>query len=68
MFGSKVPPDLLETMKRVLARFTFFSNVKTCAGTVESSTCNSGKPGILPNVLAITSGQRLDPPMPNNKT
>ena len=65
MFGSSVPPDLLETIKSVLARSTLFSNVLTCAGSVESRTCSSGKPPTLPNVIFITSGHMVDPPIPN---
>src|SRR5437868_11715762 len=38
MFGSKVLPDLLETMKRVFLRSTALSKRLTCAGSVESST------------------------------
>ena len=50
MLGSRVVPDLLETMNKVFARLTLFSNAFTCAGSVESSTCSSGKPAILPKV------------------
>src|SRR5215470_4345698 len=64
MFGSSVLPDLLETMQRVFLRSSFFSMALICAGSVESRTCISGKPAILPNVMRSTSGQRLEPPMP----
>src|SRR5215510_15099789 len=67
MLGSSVLPDLLETMHTVLARFTLPSNVLTWDGSVESSTCNSGNPGILPKVILSTSGPRLDPPMPSSR-
>src|ERR1700730_17982895 len=67
MLGSRVLPDLLETMKSVLARSSFFSTVLICAGSVESSMCRRGKPGVCPKVSASTSGQRLDPPMPSSR-
>src|ERR1035441_6941170 len=67
MLGSSVLPDLLETMKRVLARSIFFSTLLICAGSVESSMCRRGKPGVCPKVSASTSGQRLDPPMPSSR-
>ena len=38
-----------------------------CAGSVESSTRNRGKPAIWPNVLRNTSGHKLDPPIPSNR-
>src|SRR5579862_3122671 len=57
IFGSSVVPDLLETINKVFARSTFFSKALTCAGSVESSTCNWGKPDILPKVSANTSAQ-----------
>jgi hypothetical protein len=68
MLGSSVEPDLLETMKSVLFRSTLFSKAFTWAGSVESRTCSSGKPLTFPKVILITSGQRLDPPMPNKRT
>ncbi len=46
MLGSSVPPDLLETIKSVLARSTLFSTLLICAGSVESRTCRRGKPGV----------------------
>ena len=64
MLGSRVEPDLLETMKRVFSRSIFFSHASTWAGSVESRTNSSGEPGTLPNVSFQTSGQRLEPPMP----
>ena len=67
MLGSRVLPDLLETMKSALAISILFSNVFTCAGSVESSTCRSGYPAILPNVMRRTSGHKLDPPMPSRR-
>src|SRR6266576_1627860 len=67
MFGSSVLPDLLETIKRVLPRSIFPSVCLICAGSVESSTCNRGKPCCWPKVSARTSGQRLDPPMPSSR-
>src|SRR5579871_394274 len=68
MFGSSVLPDLLETMQSVFFRSSFFSSALICKGSVESRTCISGKPLILPNVMRRTSGQRLEPPMPSNTT
>src|SRR5229473_2568296 len=65
MLGSRVLPDLLETMQMVLLRSTFASTALICAGSVESRTCNSGKPLIFPKVMRRTSGQRLEPPMPS---
>ena len=44
------------------------SNVRTCAGSVESSTCSSGNPVSRPKVIFSTSGPRLDPPMPRSRT
>src|SRR5260370_39964004 len=67
MLGSSVVPDLLETMNRVVARLIFCSVAFTCAGSVESSMCRRGKPLICPKVLARTSGQRLEPPMPRSR-
>ena len=65
MLGSSVLPDLLETINRVFGISILFSKAFTCAGSVESRTCKSGWPAILPNVLRRTSGQRLEPPMPS---
>src|SRR5262249_29980191 len=65
MLGSCVLPDLLETMNRVLARSSLASVALICAGSVESSTSISGWPNCLPKVTSNTSGQGLDPPMPN---
>ena len=45
MFGSSVLPDLLETMNSVRARSIAFSSARICAGSVESRTRSSGKPG-----------------------
>src|SRR5919108_2333522 len=66
MLGSSVLPDLLETMHSVLFRSSFASIDLICTGSVESSTCRSGKPLIFPKVLHSTSGQRLDPPIPSS--
>src|SRR5215471_13647682 len=68
MLGSSVLPDLLETMHSVFLRSSFFSSALICTGSVESRTCISGKPLILPKVIRKTSGQRLDPPIPSNTT
>ncbi len=57
-------PDLLETKNKVFVRSTRSANDLIWAGSVESSTCSLGQPGRWPNDLAITSGQRLEPPMP----
>jgi hypothetical protein len=63
-----IDPDLLDTMKRVFFRSTLFSKAVTWAGSVESSTWRSGNPLIAPKVARITSGPRLDPPIPSNAT
>src|SRR6185437_6844051 len=47
---------------------TFCPVAFTCAGSVESSTCNAGNPAMWPKVLDKTSGQRLEPPMPSRRT
>src|SRR5213075_2128681 len=54
---SSVEPDLLETIKKVFARSSLSSDALICTGSVESRTCSRGKPSILPNVIANTSGQ-----------
>ena len=36
---------------------------RTCAGSVESTICNRGKPGRLPRLCASTSAPRLVPPL-----
>src|ERR1700682_6347002 len=66
MLGSSVLPDLLETIHTVLERSTLLSMALICAGSVESSTCNSGYPSIFPNVMRSTSGHRLEPPIPRS--
>ncbi len=68
IFGSSVLPDLLDTMQSVFLRSSFFSMALICVGSVESSTCSSGKPAIFPNVMRSTSGHKLDPPMPSSST
>ena len=68
IFGSSVEPDLLETMNRVLLIWILSSQDLICAGSVESKTWSSGKPAILPKVFRITSGQRLEPPIPSRST
>src|ERR1035441_1608001 len=67
MLGSSVLPDLLETIKRVVARLIFFSTSRICAGSVESRMCKRGKPEVCGYVNARTSGQRLEPPIPSSK-
>src|SRR5208337_901574 len=64
MLGSRVLPDLEETMQMVFLRSSFFSTALTWAGSVESSTWSSGYPPNLPKVRRRTSTQRLEPPMP----
>src|SRR5512140_3029069 len=59
-----VPPDLLETTKRVSARFIRFSASRIVAGSVVSRTMSWRKPGFAPKVSAQTSGHRLLPPIP----
>src|SRR5438477_5999119 len=68
MFGSSVLPDLLETMHSVFLRSSFFSIALICAGSVESRTCSSGNPATLPKVMSSTSGHKLEPPIPSNRT
>ena len=68
IFGSSVLPDLLDTMHRVFFRSSFFSIALICTGSVESSTCSSGKPATFPKVMRSTSGHRLDPPIPSSRT
>ena len=65
---SIVPPDFDDTMKSVLSRFTAFSASRTAAGSVESRTCSLGEPGMSPNERRITSGPRLEPPIPSSTT
>src|SRR5215469_5564822 len=68
MFGSSVPPDLLETMHRVLLRSSLSWSPFICTGSVESRTCNSGKAATFPKGMRKTSGHRLEPPIPSSKT
>src|SRR6266404_5740808 len=68
ILGSSVEPDLLETMNSVLARSMLFSIDLIRAESVESSTCSSGNPASLPNDSRITSGHKLDPPIPSSST
>jgi len=67
MLGSSVPPDLLETINSVFFSSIFASMALICAGSVESRTCNSGNPSIFPKVSRSTSGQRLEPPNPEQQ-
>src|SRR3954462_9029377 len=66
MFGSSVLPDLLDTMNSVRGRSTESAMRRTCAGSVESTIRNRGKPGLVPKLSARTSAQRLEPPMPSS--
>ena len=66
ILGSSVVPDLLETMKSVLARSISLSRAFTCAGSVESRIRSCGWPSAFPNVSDSTSGQRLEPPIPSS--
>src|SRR5918995_408342 len=63
---SMVPPDFEETMKRVLSRSIWRSTSRIAPGSVESSTCRLMPPGTSPYDRRITSGPRLDPPMPSS--
>ena len=47
-----------------LGRIDFRLQRADLRGSVESRTSNWGKPACRPKVIAKTSGQRLDPPMP----
>src|SRR5215218_2662992 len=62
---SMVPPDFEETMNSVLSRSTWRSTSRTAPGSVESSTCSRMPSGTSPYERRITSGPRLDPPMPS---
>ena len=64
-FVSSVVPDLLETMNSAPSGSTAASNVRTCAGSVESSTCRPS-PARRPNTRCSSSGKRLDPPIPSS--
>src|SRR5713226_2211310 len=66
MFGSRVLPDLLETIQIVRLRSSFASMDLICTESVESNTCSSGNPLIFPKVMRRTSGQRLEPPIPSS--
>ena len=54
-------------MKRVRESWRRASVFLTASGSVESSTVRSGKPILDPKVRFITSGARLDPPMPSSR-
>ena len=55
---SIVEPDFEPTITRASFRFAGIANL-ICSGSVESNTVN-----FLPNVFAITSGARDEPPIP----
>src|SRR5680860_1086939 len=63
---STVPPDFEDTTNSVLSRSTASSSALTASGSVESSTCSSSPPSRLPKLRRITSGPRLEPPMPSS--
>src|SRR4051795_9031528 len=65
---STVPPDFDETTKSVFWRLMASSTSRTAPGSVESSTCSLGEPGMSPNERRITSGPRLEPPIPSSTT
>ncbi len=65
---STVPPDFDETTKSVFWRSILPSTSRTAPGSVESSTCSRGEPGMSPKERRITSGPRLEPPMPSSTT
>jgi hypothetical protein len=65
---SMVEPDLEAATCRVRSGGHASATRATAAGCVESSTTRRGRPGCGPKVLASTSGNRLEPPMPMSTT
>src|SRR3984957_19728854 len=65
MFGSSVVPDLLDTQNKVRAGSIFARKARIWAGSVESRTNSCGALVCFPKVMLKTSGQRLEPPIPN---
>ncbi len=65
---SMVEPDLLATTTSVRERSRRSAVARTWSGCVLSSTSNLATPLPGPHVSAITSGPRLDPPIPSSST
>ena len=65
MFGSSVLPDLLARMTSVWSGSIARSTAWMRAGSMESSTCSSGKPDTRPKVRARASAPSTVPPMPS---
>ncbi len=67
MLGSRVEPDLLETMNRVFARSSWPPWRRICRRDRWSPGRGArGNPAILPKVSFQTSGHRLEPPIPRS--
>jgi hypothetical protein len=62
------PPDFDDTMNSVCSRLIRCETKATAPGTVESSTCSLGKPGVPPITWLSTSAPRLLPPIPRRTT
>ena len=65
MLGSSVLPDLLAKMTSVWSGSIARSTVLMRAGSMESSTCSSGKPDTRPKVRASASAPSTVPPIPS---
>ena len=61
-----VPPDFEETRKSVCRGSCAAVTARTAAGDVLSSTVSSRNLGATPSMRRMTSGARLDPPMPRS--
>ena len=61
-----VEPDLLATTKST-PRVSPMA-ARTASGSTESSMQKRGKPGATPTTREMTSGARLEPPMPSSST
>ena len=68
MFGSSVVPDFDETMNIVRATSMARSTAAIWSGSVEVQHVKTRMAGAGPKLCAITSGPRLDPPMPISTT
>ncbi len=63
---STVPPDFDETTKNVFARSSDASSARIAVASVVSSTCSRKPPSSSPKLRRMTSGPRLDPPIPSS--
>jgi hypothetical protein len=57
---------LLERRNKVV--FSGVAAARIASGSVESSVCSIGQPGLTPSTARSTSGARLEPPMPRSTT